>query len=187
MRREPTSWLRVRSSQLRIGEHRCYSRLRDGEGILRHGQPNASLGAQLSPGGLVGPGAILAVAPGIYDQSLRLPTGNHWPVEALFLAAIAAFITLLGIRGSSASAERSGCSWWPSWLACPLPLLAASAAYQLALSYPHRSRRARPRRGSCSSPRSQSTRSMRTAIATSRKRITIERDRSTAVAPGGVS
>jgi hypothetical protein len=39
------------------------------------------------------------VAPGIYDQSLRLPTGNHWPVEALFLAAIAAFITLLGIAG----------------------------------------------------------------------------------------
>ena len=50
---------------------------------------------------------------------------------------------------------------------------------------PHRLGRERPGRGRCSSLRSQSIRSMRTAIATSRKRITIERDRSTAVAPGG--
>src|SRR5919199_2716691 len=151
MRRRRTSWLRARSSQLRIGEHRCYSRLRDGEGILRHGQPNASLGAQLSPGGLVGLGAILAVAPEIYDQSLRLLAGGgplpgrdrrlHYSTRDRGVLRLALNV-LAG-------------SWWPSWLACPLPLPAASVAYQLALSYPHRSRRARPRRGSCSSPRSQ--------------------------------
>ena len=131
----------------------------------------------------LGLGAILAVAPEIYDQSLRLLAGGgplpgrdrrlHYSTRDRGVLRLALNV-LAG-------------SWWPSWLACPLPLPAASVAYQLALSYPHRSRRARPRRGSCSSPRSQSTRSMRTAIATSRKRITIERDRSTAVAPGGLS
>jgi hypothetical protein len=39
---------------------------------------------------------ILAAAPEVYDQALRLPTGNR-PVEIAFLAALLGFITLLGI------------------------------------------------------------------------------------------
>jgi hypothetical protein len=39
---------------------------------------------------------ILAAAPEVYDQALRLPTGNR-AVEVAFLAALLGFITLLGI------------------------------------------------------------------------------------------
>jgi hypothetical protein len=39
---------------------------------------------------------ILAAAPEVYDQALRLPTGNR-AVEIAFLAALLGFITLLGI------------------------------------------------------------------------------------------
>ena len=39
---------------------------------------------------------ILVVAPEVYDQALKLPTGNH-QLEAAFLAALLSFITLLGI------------------------------------------------------------------------------------------
>ena len=38
---------------------------------------------------------ILAAAPEVYDQALRLPTGNR-EVEIAFLAALLGFITLLG-------------------------------------------------------------------------------------------
>jgi hypothetical protein len=40
--------------------------------------------------------AILAAAPEVYDQALRLPTGNR-AVEIAFLPALIGFITLLGI------------------------------------------------------------------------------------------
>jgi hypothetical protein len=39
---------------------------------------------------------LLATAPEVYDQALRLPTGNR-TVEIAFLAALIGFITLLGI------------------------------------------------------------------------------------------
>jgi hypothetical protein len=39
---------------------------------------------------------ILAAAPEVYDQALRLPTGSH-AVETTFLAALVGFIALLGI------------------------------------------------------------------------------------------
>jgi hypothetical protein len=39
---------------------------------------------------------ILAAAPEVYDQALRLPAGNR-AVEIAFLAALLGFITLLGI------------------------------------------------------------------------------------------
>ena len=39
---------------------------------------------------------ILAAAPEVYDQALRLPSGNR-TVEVAFLAAPTAFITLLGV------------------------------------------------------------------------------------------
>jgi hypothetical protein len=39
---------------------------------------------------------ILAAAPEVYDQALRLPTGNR-AVEIAFLAALLGFITLLSI------------------------------------------------------------------------------------------
>jgi hypothetical protein len=39
---------------------------------------------------------ILAAAPEVYDQALRLPTGNR-AVEIALLAALIGFITLLGI------------------------------------------------------------------------------------------
>jgi hypothetical protein len=39
---------------------------------------------------------ILAAAPEVYDQALRLPTGNR-AVELAFLAALLGFIMLLGI------------------------------------------------------------------------------------------
>jgi hypothetical protein len=39
---------------------------------------------------------ILAAAPEVYDQALRLPTGNR-AVEVACLAALLGFITLLGI------------------------------------------------------------------------------------------
>jgi hypothetical protein len=39
---------------------------------------------------------ILAAAPEVYDQALRLPTGSH-ALEITFLAALVGFITLLGI------------------------------------------------------------------------------------------
>jgi hypothetical protein len=45
----------------------------------------------------LGLGAILVVAPEIYDQSLRLSPGDYRPVEGVFLVAITAFLTLLGI------------------------------------------------------------------------------------------
>jgi hypothetical protein len=39
---------------------------------------------------------ILAAAPEVYDQALRLPTGNR-AVEIAFLAALISFIALLGV------------------------------------------------------------------------------------------
>jgi hypothetical protein len=39
---------------------------------------------------------ILAAAPEVYDQALRLPTGNH-ALEITFLTALVGFISLLGI------------------------------------------------------------------------------------------
>jgi len=39
---------------------------------------------------------ILAAAPEVYDQALRLPTGNR-TAEVGFLAALVGFVTLLGI------------------------------------------------------------------------------------------
>jgi cell division protein FtsW (lipid II flippase) len=39
---------------------------------------------------------ILAAAPEVYEQALRLPTGNH-KVEVAFLMALVGFITLPGI------------------------------------------------------------------------------------------
>ena len=41
--------------------------------------------------------AILAMAPAVYDQALRLPPGEHRPAELAFLVALSAFIALLGI------------------------------------------------------------------------------------------
>jgi hypothetical protein len=41
--------------------------------------------------------AILAAAPAVYDQALRLPPGEHRPAELAFLVALSAFIALLGI------------------------------------------------------------------------------------------
>jgi hypothetical protein len=41
--------------------------------------------------------AILATAPEVYDQTLKLPAGNRRAGEIAFLAAISAFLTLLGI------------------------------------------------------------------------------------------
>jgi hypothetical protein len=41
--------------------------------------------------------AILAAAPAVYDQALRLPPGEHRPAELAFLAALSAFIALLAI------------------------------------------------------------------------------------------
>ena len=41
--------------------------------------------------------AILVTAPEIYDQALRLPTGDRRLAELAFLAAVSAFIALLGI------------------------------------------------------------------------------------------
>ena len=41
--------------------------------------------------------AILAAAPEVYDQALRLPPGRHRPVEIAFLTALSAFIALLSI------------------------------------------------------------------------------------------
>jgi hypothetical protein len=40
--------------------------------------------------------AILAAAPEVYDQTLKLPPGDRRPAELAFLAAISAFIALLG-------------------------------------------------------------------------------------------
>jgi hypothetical protein len=41
--------------------------------------------------------AILAAAPAVYDQALRLPPGEHRSAELAFLAALSAFIALLAI------------------------------------------------------------------------------------------
>ena len=51
--------------------------------------------------------AILAVAPEVYDEALRLLTGNH-KVEIAFLAALLGFITLLGIG----VLRRWRCTFW---------------------------------------------------------------------------
>jgi putative Mn2+ efflux pump MntP len=40
---------------------------------------------------------ILAAAPEVYDQTLKLPHGDRRPAELAFLAALSAFIALLGI------------------------------------------------------------------------------------------
>ena len=40
--------------------------------------------------------SILAVAPEVYDQTLKLPPGDRRPAELAFLAAISAFMALLG-------------------------------------------------------------------------------------------
>src|SRR5919108_1037223 len=40
--------------------------------------------------------AILAAAPEVYEQSLGLPRGGDRPVAAVFLAALSAFLVLLG-------------------------------------------------------------------------------------------
>jgi hypothetical protein len=40
---------------------------------------------------------ILAAAPEVYDQALRLPTGNH-ALEITFLAALVGFIGLYAIK-----------------------------------------------------------------------------------------
>jgi hypothetical protein len=40
---------------------------------------------------------ILAAAPEVYDQALRLPTGDRRTAEIGFLAAISGFIALLGV------------------------------------------------------------------------------------------
>jgi hypothetical protein len=40
---------------------------------------------------------ILVVAPAVYDQALRLPPGDHRSAELAFLAALSAFIALLGL------------------------------------------------------------------------------------------
>jgi hypothetical protein len=48
---------------------------------------------------------ILAAAPEVYDQALRLPPGLQRPVEIALLTALSAFIALLSIgvarRGAS--------------------------------------------------------------------------------------
>ena len=41
--------------------------------------------------------AILALAPDIYDQALRLPPGDPRPAELGFLSALSAFIAALGV------------------------------------------------------------------------------------------
>ena len=41
--------------------------------------------------------AILAAAPEVYEQTLKLPPGDHRAVELAFLAALSAFIALLGL------------------------------------------------------------------------------------------
>ena len=42
--------------------------------------------------------AVQAIAPEVYDQSLRLPSdGNARPVELLFVGALSAFIVLIGV------------------------------------------------------------------------------------------
>ena len=52
---------------------------------------------------------ILAVAPAVYDQALSLPPGNRRPAELAFLAALSAFIALLGLGVL--------CRWrWTFWL-----------------------------------------------------------------------
>jgi len=57
--------------------------------------------------GLIG---VLAIAPEIYDQSLRLPSdGNARPAELLFVVAVSAFILLI--------AAGVVCRWrWAFWL-----------------------------------------------------------------------
>ena len=40
---------------------------------------------------------ILVMAPAVYDQALRLPPGNRRPAELAFLAALSAFVALLGL------------------------------------------------------------------------------------------
>jgi hypothetical protein len=40
---------------------------------------------------------ILAVAPEVYDQALKLPPGRHLLVDGLFLAALTAFLVALAV------------------------------------------------------------------------------------------
>lgn len=41
--------------------------------------------------------AILALAPDVYDQSLRLPPGDRRPIELGFLCALSVFIAVLSV------------------------------------------------------------------------------------------
>src|SRR5262249_36650030 len=41
--------------------------------------------------------AILAVAPEIYDQALKLPPGRHVLADGVFLAALTAFLVVLAV------------------------------------------------------------------------------------------
>src|SRR6266571_4418150 len=41
--------------------------------------------------------AILAAAPDVYDEALKLPTADRRPFEAAFLAALSIFLVILGI------------------------------------------------------------------------------------------
>jgi hypothetical protein len=57
----------------------------------------AGAGARLSPVAWASLLVILAAAPAVYDQALRLPTGGRRAAEIGFLVAISAFIALLAV------------------------------------------------------------------------------------------
>jgi hypothetical protein len=50
---------------------------------------------------------ILAAAPEVYDQALRLPTGNH-ALEITFLAALVGFIGLYAIKTWGVTSQPCG-------------------------------------------------------------------------------
>src|SRR5215207_8475793 len=60
---------------------------------------------------------ILAAAPEVYDQALRLPTGNR-AVEIAVLAALIGFVTLRASGLFGDGAGPSGWSWSRSWPGC---------------------------------------------------------------------
>jgi hypothetical protein len=62
----------------------------------RDGQPDTSVGPWFLVLAVTSLLVILAAAPEVYDQALRLPSGNHKKVEVAFLVALVGLITLLG-------------------------------------------------------------------------------------------
>jgi hypothetical protein len=63
----------------------------------RDGQPDTGAGSRLPPFAWTSLLVILVAAPEVYDQALRLPTGERRAAEIGFLAALSGFIALLAI------------------------------------------------------------------------------------------